>query len=430
MELPTSSPGKVGKPSSNQTKSKPLKTAGKDAGVKCGVCVQAINDGKDEALFCEGDCSSWYHRYCAGVSVVNFQTLCASPKPFFCSECSTLRYNTELADLKCTISSLKDEVAQLKRALEEKGSHAPEMDELQFTEPGIHEVGRDIYVRRGRGRGWGRGRVSRGGGGGGWGGRGRWRGVSVEQVSKEPGEDMRWGNGYGGVGGKKKEGAMGRGNVIGDVVGSSVGVMVGSGVGSVAGGVPKANRDDYSVHHTLPSTQKNAVKKARVECVRRVWGTMKETTPTSLRSAIVKFCPSTTLNVKRKTIKRDDGRIKRWWFVLYDAEEAFQLLEEKWDGIQLHTGWKLEPCFRPVMAHETASSVSLDAKHASPEHPAPASSQRATSSNPVQTSPPTAAPTPTPPTSPTSPSSPVIPVSLTASTAATSSESTSPFLDN
>ena len=149
--LPTSSPGKVAKPSSNQTKSKPLKTAGKDAGVKCGVCVQAINDGKDEALFCEGDCSSWYHRYCAGVSVVNFQTLCASPKPFFCSECSTLRYNTELADLKCTISSLKDEVAQLKRALEEKGSHAPEMDELQFTEPGIHEVGKDIYVYRGRG---------------------------------------------------------------------------------------------------------------------------------------------------------------------------------------------------------------------------------------------------------------------------------------
>ena len=123
-----------------------------------------------------------------------------------------------MADLKCTISSLKDEVAQLKRALEEKGSRAPEMDELQFTEPGIHEVGRDIYVRRGRGRGWGRGRVSRGGGGGGQGGRGGWRGVSVEQVSKEPGEDMRRGNGCGGVGGKEKEGAMGCGNVIGDVV--------------------------------------------------------------------------------------------------------------------------------------------------------------------------------------------------------------------
>ena len=70
-------------------------------------------------------CCNSCHRYCAGVSVGNFQTLRASPKLFFCSECSTLRYNKDLANLKSAISTLKDEIAQLKRALEEKASCAP-----------------------------------------------------------------------------------------------------------------------------------------------------------------------------------------------------------------------------------------------------------------------------------------------------------------
>ena len=34
--------------------------------------------------------------------------------------------------------------------------------------------------------------------------------------------------------------------------------------------------------------------------------------------------------------------IKRWWFVLHDSEEALRMLEDKWDNIQMQTGWKLE----------------------------------------------------------------------------------------
>ena len=152
---------------------------------------------------------------------------------------------------------------------------------------------------------------------------------------------------------------------------------------------------------------------------------------------IVKCCPSAALvSVKRKTIKKDDGRVKGWYFVLYDAEQAFQLLEEKWACIQLHTGWKLEHCFRPLKAKERASVfVSPDAQPTTAENPALSRPQCVTSANHKshdQTSAPLEAPTPTSPTV-TSPSSPVASVSPTTSTtpiAATSPALMSPFLVN
>ena len=49
--------------------------------VKCAVCEQNIVDSKDQALFCEGLCKGWYHRYCAGVSLVHFQRLSLSSLP-------------------------------------------------------------------------------------------------------------------------------------------------------------------------------------------------------------------------------------------------------------------------------------------------------------------------------------------------------------
>ena len=43
--------------------------------VTCGVCKNKIVDGKDEALYCEGRCQSWMHRYCTGVSKIQFEEL-------------------------------------------------------------------------------------------------------------------------------------------------------------------------------------------------------------------------------------------------------------------------------------------------------------------------------------------------------------------
>ena len=95
--------------------------------VKCAVCEQNIVDGKDQALFCEGLCKGWYHRYCAGGSLVHFQWLSLSSKPFFCSDCFQAKTIEELRntvgtlkdELRNTVGTLKDEIATLRVALEE-----------------------------------------------------------------------------------------------------------------------------------------------------------------------------------------------------------------------------------------------------------------------------------------------------------------------
>ena len=43
----------------------------------CPTCVQTIVEATDnregqEALFCEGNCNTWYHRWCAGVSMLRY----------------------------------------------------------------------------------------------------------------------------------------------------------------------------------------------------------------------------------------------------------------------------------------------------------------------------------------------------------------------
>ena len=75
---------------------------------------------------------------------------------------------------------------------------------------------------------------------------------------------------------------------------------------------------------------------------------MKVTTTASLNFVISKFCPVTTLQIKRKTVKDDVGYVKRWWFVIHAPENVLLNLESEWEQIQLQTGWKLESCFRPL----------------------------------------------------------------------------------
>ena len=50
----------------------------------CAVCEQAIVDGEDQALFCEGACKQWFHPYCAGVPASWFASFSVSTDPFYC----------------------------------------------------------------------------------------------------------------------------------------------------------------------------------------------------------------------------------------------------------------------------------------------------------------------------------------------------------
>ena len=80
----------------------------------CCVCCKAVEDGKDEALLCEGQCQKWLHRYCAGVTVNQYEQLSLSDQPFFCFACCQVQHRQLITELRGEVEALRLEVSQLK----------------------------------------------------------------------------------------------------------------------------------------------------------------------------------------------------------------------------------------------------------------------------------------------------------------------------
>lgn len=109
-------------PSADNTGKKAQKTVSgrgidRNQGTKCCVCNKTIidqsasHDGED-AIFCEGECSNWMHRSCAGLSSSLFVTMTSSSKPFLCVYCVLSRQATEINELK---TALKDITSKLEK---------------------------------------------------------------------------------------------------------------------------------------------------------------------------------------------------------------------------------------------------------------------------------------------------------------------------
>ena len=73
-------------------------------GETCPVCSDVIEDATEdlvgqEALFCEGTCKKWLHRWCAGVRKEGYASFSSSAEPFlsvlFVFPCSAAEANTE-----------------------------------------------------------------------------------------------------------------------------------------------------------------------------------------------------------------------------------------------------------------------------------------------------------------------------------------------
>ena len=103
------------------------------------------------------------------------------------------------------------------------------------------------------------------------------------------------------------------------------------------------------------------VQEELVEGARRVWRTMKGTATGAVIFTISKFALVASLKIKRKTNVDSTGMINTWWFVIHDSEANLQLLETKYEAIQLQTSCKLEPCFKPSHPDpdESISKVAL-----------------------------------------------------------------------
>lgn len=78
----------------------------------CSVCEEVIRDtvpGQD-AVHCDGECASWLHRRCAGLTKESFKSVCESVTPFYCVHCRSGRYECELIALREQITHLADKL--------------------------------------------------------------------------------------------------------------------------------------------------------------------------------------------------------------------------------------------------------------------------------------------------------------------------------
>ena len=86
----------------------------------CAVCGQKVVDGKAKALFCEGLCKLGLDSQILCRSIWCTLSLSTSPDPFLCAGCFQKSCKEELVDLRNTVSILREEIAQLRKALDEK----------------------------------------------------------------------------------------------------------------------------------------------------------------------------------------------------------------------------------------------------------------------------------------------------------------------
>ena len=111
-----------------------------------------------------------------------------------------------------------------------------------------------------------------------------------------------------------------------------------------------AERKDTNEPPETQPKQPSSRKRVVISGARRIWGTMRTTTPTAVTNALNQL---TTVDVTQLTVKRkfktaanNPTRIQKWWFVVRGEEDMLQQVEGAWNSVAMQTAWKLEPAYR------------------------------------------------------------------------------------
>ena len=84
------------------------------------VIIDPPNENHQSSIFCEGECQSWLHKSCAGLTEQAFLYYSKSKVPYQCLHCTTKQQKTEITQLKVMVAALSKEVSQLKSTLASK----------------------------------------------------------------------------------------------------------------------------------------------------------------------------------------------------------------------------------------------------------------------------------------------------------------------
>ena len=263
----------------------------------CDLCCDSLEQGHD-VLICEGGCGSNVHRYCAGVTIKHFAELTSSSAgSFVCFFCSQKLFKAIVDQLQIQVSALNNEVSSLKGELSEAKT------KLEQTV------------------------------------------TAVEGVRAATSSTSRTAQATTANATIRRKGASHHGHKQPDMQ-KRTGKL--NGKGSYAATVMNKGPVGESPYNT---------QKIVVNGARRVWGTLRSATQTSVKNTITHLCKIDVneLHVKRKFKSPQNGKA-RWWFVLHGSEEYLKSLESSWDCVRMQTGWRIEPCYKPAAENQTSDN--------------------------------------------------------------------------
>ena len=90
--------------------------------VTCPFCSHVIAEATEEAegqeaVYCEGICKSWLHRWCAGVRKEDYDPLSSSQEQFLCRSCTISVQQNQIDSLIKTVKSLSVTVDTLQASV-------------------------------------------------------------------------------------------------------------------------------------------------------------------------------------------------------------------------------------------------------------------------------------------------------------------------
>lgn len=94
----------------------------------CPICETEIKESTnrsrgDDAVECEGVCSAWLHRQCAGLSKSAFSSVCKSKDPFYCAHCKVQQLELELQSVRSQLTTLASKLLSVNQSMPGPSGH-------------------------------------------------------------------------------------------------------------------------------------------------------------------------------------------------------------------------------------------------------------------------------------------------------------------
>ena len=305
----------------------------------CPICINPIFDEVEDqhaqdAIFCDGKCQMWLHRWCASVTKERYNSLSGSDDPFLCPSCFTAAQETEISCLRECINTLKEELAALKAMVvciqvehDRNQKEAPNLTstvieaKLDQVQDELGSLKSELASAK----------------------------SFIENQSK--------------LSPKMSYAAVVANTSDKSLSGSSNIPFQSQCLSSYASTVSSKSKHWMKAKNKLKvpiktkpytnkqfgasvSTMRPDIPRSKVNGVRRVWGTLHHTTTKSVQNVISRLCNIEGLSIRRKT--RISHSKTTWWFVIHGDESLLCELDSKWAVVNMQTCWALQICSKPV----------------------------------------------------------------------------------